>query len=182
MADTLISDTEADYPAEPTLWERADLAKVIGVMGMAMGIAGLTCLPFRILWEAAPPRPEGLGPVGYKEAIFPILGLLLSILLIAGSYALFQLHRHARPLLLLYAVCSLLAGVGSLVFYAWEIRRYRQGLLERGGGVAFTFELVMWPLAMAFSIYLLNTMTWGKLRRTLLIFNDNPAITPPTEA
>src|SRR4051812_16274578 len=112
---------------------------------MALGISGLTCLPFRVVVEAAPRRAEGTSPVGPMEAIFQIAGLLLSALLVWGGYAAFRLHRRARPLLIGYAVASLIVGAASLALYALEMRRFRNGMIGRGGGVAFTYELVMWP-------------------------------------
>jgi hypothetical protein len=167
MSHTIASSDPDFSELDPVTEERAESAMVLGVIAMGLGIAGLTCLPFRVFFEAIPPSREGLPPVGYKEAIFPVIGLLLSVLLTAGGYAAFRRKRWARPALLVYAVCTLVAGVLSFIFYGREHAHFRQGLIERGGGVAFTFELTMWLFGIGFSIYLLYGMTRGKVRRVL---------------
>jgi hypothetical protein len=175
-----IARSDADFVSkDAALEDGAESARALAIIGMGLGIAGLTCLPIRAFFEAAPRHSEGAPAAGYITVVFPLVGLLLSALLVAGSLGAFNLRSWARPLLLTYAVATLIAGAASLAFYAWDIASHHRGLFVRGGGVAFTFELIGWPIAMAFSIYLLFAMTRGKVRRALVRGPDDRELNTP---
>ena len=154
MPDTALSNAAVPDPADP---QRTETVRIPAIMGMALGLSGLVCMPYRTFFEVLGPRPtEGTPPLGYWPAIFSVAGLMLSILLTVGSMAAFRLKPRARPLLRTYAIASLLIGAASLYFYGRHLfPQAGRNLVFRWGGMGMLYELMMWPAAMALAIYLL---------------------------
>ena len=156
MADSALSNPDVPDPAD----SRVELIRIAAIVGMALGLSGVLCLPFRAFFEVAGPPREGAPPLGYWPGIFAVAGLLLSIVLCFGSMAAFRLKPIARPLLIIYALGSLLFGVAGVIFYARALLPNEgRNLVMRWGGMGLTYELLMWPAAILFSLYLLYAMT-----------------------
>jgi hypothetical protein len=157
MPDTALSNTAVPDPGDP---QRIESIRIPAIMGMALGLSGLVCMPYRTFFETLGPRAtEGAPPFGYWPALFSVAGLLLSVLLVIGSMAAFRLRPRARPLLIAYAIGSLLMGAASLFFYGRHLLPNEgRNLIFRWGGMGLVYELLMWPAAMALAIYLLYVL------------------------
>lgn len=107
----------------------------LGVIGATLGILGLLLLPFALVplskgsWLALnfthlPGEPRS---ATWGLFTWTTLGLLLSILLFIGSVGCLAWRRWARPVMVAYAVLSLVVGtLGSIFFLRWSF-----GLLGR---------------------------------------------------
>ena len=147
---------------------RSESIRILGLIAITFGLAGLFGMLRRVLFESKGwwARGDAEDPLGYWPIATGLAGVVLSGLLFAGGRAAFHVRARAVPMLRAYAVASLVVGAAALILYLRQLPqgRARGGWQFAWGGYGTLFEVLYWPAAIALSAAILIFLARPRVR------------------
>jgi hypothetical protein len=191
MSSNSITASKGVISSEPDMVDydrRLCIIRSVATIGIILGTAGLMLMPFglTVLHEGALPgdprihlfdmRIESLSIHAIWLSISSLCGVGLALLLLVGSAGALRLRHWARPILLLWAVCSVILAAGGCAFnLRWLFSTQRAQFAEVRGVVDALVSFGGWGIGSALAIALLLLLSRPHVRAT---FARDGAINP----
>ncbi len=171
-------------PAPPRRPTSVTVLAILGIILGALGLCGMVSNLVQLVIKTNPVLVQmDRSPVMHIwSPVSIVLGLGLTIALLAGSIGMLSLQTWARQMVLIYAVASLVLGVlGTIISAIWMIPIFNQLASDpdpavRMGGVVGKYSLFISPVIGA--IYPVFVLVFLRRRNVVEAFEPQPPPPP----